>query len=123
MSGCFYRGMSKLIPPNVAATLPPLYAGADSPDPLGQLALVHLFVGSVDWWISEYNPSDGLAFGLSDMGYGAELGYISIPELEQVRAPVMINGAIFYGKLPVERDLHWTPKPLREIMDGRGVLR
>lgn len=115
--------MSKLLPPQVAETLPPLYSGADSPDPLGQLAVVHLFVGSADWWISEYNPKTGIAFGLSDLGYGSELGYISIPELESVRAPVVVNGVIIYNQLPVERDLDWQPRPIRSIMDERGGVR
>ena len=54
------------------------------------------------WLISEFDPEDGLFFGLCDLGMGCpELGYVSLAELETVRGPL---------GLPVERDLHWTPK-------------
>lgn len=45
---------------------------------------------------------DGLAFGLSDLGFGTpELGYISMDEIYSVKGP---------GGLRVEQDLHWTAK-------------
>lgn len=59
------------------------------------------------WYLVELDPEEGLAFGLVD-GFEKELGYFSIPELEELR------GAM---GLPVERDLHWTPKTLAELME------
>ncbi len=48
------------------------------------------------WLISEFDPEDGLFFGLCDLGMGCpELGYVSLAELETVRGPL---------GLPVERD-------------------
>ena len=44
-------------------------------------------------------------FGLVD-GHEKELGYVSLNELRSVRGPL---------GLPIERDLYWQPKPLREI--------
>jgi hypothetical protein len=44
-------------------------------------------------------------FGLVD-GLEKELGYFMLSELEQARGQM---------GLPIERDLHWHPKPLQEI--------
>lgn len=72
-------------------------------DGMGEEAVVHLhyFMGVADWYITERDiHHDQLqAFGLADMGYGAELGYISLAE-------ILAHGA--------ELDLHWTPKTLAE---------
>lgn len=80
-------------------------------DGQGQAAVAHLhyFKGGSDWWITELDAGSEddeepghqrQAFGLADLGYGAELGYIDIEEL-------VANH--------VELDLHWTPRPLSEI--------
>lgn len=53
------------------------------------------------WLLTELDD-DGLAFGLSDLGFGTpELGYISMDEVWSVQGP---------GGLRVEQDLHWTAK-------------
>lgn len=51
-------------------------------------------LGGMDWYITEKAMSDeqNKAFGLADLGYGGEIGYISIVEL----------------------DLHFEPKRLKE---------
>lgn len=73
-------------------------------DGLGQqaVAYLHYFSGGCDWYITEKDmePEQLQAFGSANLGYGAELGYISIVELLQ-------NG--------VELDLYFTPKTLAEI--------
>ena len=70
------------------------------------LALVKLFnpCGVGSWYLAEYDPEEREAFGLCDI-QEAELGYVSMAEL------VSYRGA--YG-LPIERDLHWTPRPLSQ---------
>ena len=80
-------------------------------DGMGDQAVAHLhyFKGSGDWYITEVDSTrDGegqiQAFGLADLGYGTELGYISIAEL-------IGNG--------VELDLHFTPQTLAELKDTR----
>ena len=87
------------------ANMPETYAQ----DGLGDQAVAHLhyFKGSGDWYITERDSDqDGegqiQAFGLADLGYGAELGYISIAELIE-------NG--------VELDLHFTPCTLAELKE------
>jgi hypothetical protein len=64
---------------------------------------LHYFTGGCDWWIAEYDPATGAAFGYACLGDPAcaEWGYLDLSELEQVR----VHG----GLLIVERDLHWTP--------------
>jgi hypothetical protein len=90
------------------AAIPALYAT----DGQGKDAIVHLhyFVGGADWYVTELDPETGEAFGSADLGMGPELGYIPLTELESVLA-----GGIF----PVERDLQWAPKPLREALADR----
>ena len=73
----------------------------------GDAAIVHLhyFTSSGDWYITERDTSvaQHQAFGSADLGYGPELGYISIAEL-------IANGA--------ELDIHWTPRTLGEALSG-----
>ena len=66
------------------------------------IAYLHYFKGSGDWYITEKDSEDEQlqAFGLSDLGYGGESGYISIVELI---------------KMNVEIDLYWTPKSVGAI--------
>ncbi|MBA7577974.1 hypothetical protein ES708_19830 [subsurface metagenome] len=70
------------------------------------IAYVKLFTpsGSWSWYITEFDGEDTF-FGLVD-GYEKELGYFSLKELQLVRGPL---------GLPIERDLYWQPKTLREI--------
>ena len=78
------------------------------------IATLHYFKGGADFWITEKDmgvfgsasPTEEAdltqhqAFGLVDLGYGPELGYISIVGL-------LANG--------VELDFHFTPCTLAEI--------
>ena len=65
------------------------------------IAYLHYFKGSGDWYITEKDtePDQYQAFGVANLGYGAELGYISIVELL---------------KNDVELDLYFKPKTLQE---------
>ena len=83
-------------------------------DGLGDKAIVslHYFSGNSDYFITEKDmgtpdePGQHQAFGLTDIGCGSELGYISIVEL-------LKNG--------VELDLYWTPKTIGEIKTKKEV--
>jgi hypothetical protein len=79
-------------------------------DGAGDAAIVHLhyFTSSGDWYITERDTSvaQHQAFGVADLGYGPELGYISIAEL-------IANGA--------ELDLHWTPCTLGEARAKKAI--
>jgi len=69
------------------------------------MARVKLFdpTSSWIWYIVAYNPKTRTAFGLVD-GFEKELGYIDMEELVNFRGR--------FG-LPIERDLHWKPCPLK----------
>jgi len=78
----------------------------------GRAAVAHLhyFLGGADWWIVEKdsdpdNAGQIQAFGIADLGVGAELGYISIPE-------ILACGA--------ELNFYYTAKTVAEIL-GRCV--
>lgn len=81
--------------------LPLPYGTEDQGD--DAIAHLHYFRGGMDAWITERDSSveQHQAYGLIDLGHGAELGYISIQEL-------IDNN--------MELDLYWSPKPLKDIL-------
>ena len=95
--------MSRLLPEDVAATLPPLYSTEHVADPI---VSVKFFTpdSSWTWYVTEFDPAERLCFGLVQ-GLDRELGYFSLDELEAVRGPL---------GLPIERDLFWRPCPLSQ---------
>lgn len=70
------------------------------------IAYLHYFKGNMDWYITEKDMEmpQIQAFGLADLGYGGEFGYISIQELIENN---------------IELDLHFTPKTIKEIRNGK----
>lgn len=94
----------KLITKAIAKQIPAIYAQ----DGKGDQATAHVKLFTPDsswtWFITEMDPQTGECFGLV-VGHERELGYFSLQELEALRGPL---------GLPVERDLHFTPKPLAE---------
>ncbi len=107
------RGM-KLLTQEIRKKLPPLY----SQDGKGGKAVVHckFFTPDSNWtWLAtEGEPAldessrqiDFRFFGLV-FGHEKEFGYFLLSELEEVRGPM---------GLPIERDLHFQPRPLEEIV-------
>lgn len=83
--------------------LPSIEESRDMRDPVARVKLFDPTSGWT-WWIAAYDPVDRLAYGLTH-GFEDELGYISMEEI-----------TVFRGRfgLPIERDLHWTPRPLSE---------
>ena len=73
------------------------------------IARIKLFnpTGGQTWYLSEYDQEERLAWGLTDLGPGfdPEYGYVSMEELVGFRGR--------FG-LPLERDLHWRPRPLAD---------
>ena len=67
--------------------------------------------GAGTWYITEYDPEEKLAFGFVNLGDPemAELGYVSIQELEELKLP--------FG-LGVERDMWFGfDHTLEEVMN------
>lgn len=55
--------MQELMPKGVAATVPPLYATEDEGDPIARVKLFSS-VSAWTWYVTEYDPATGEAFGL-----------------------------------------------------------
>jgi hypothetical protein len=95
-----------LLDDETRAKLPELYANEE----LGilALALVKFFTPDANWtWYASEFDGDDTFFGLV-IGLAVELGYFSLSELESVRGPL---------GLPIERDLHFRPKTLKELRE------
>ena len=69
---------------------------------------VKIFGGPVDKWICSYNPETDIAYGVTDLGYGKEVGDFYMHELVDVRIKP-------FG-LPLEREQGYEPQSLREVM-------
>jgi hypothetical protein len=86
--------------------LPPLYSGEEQG--LDALAQVKFFTPTSNWtWYASEFDQDDIFFGLVS-GFELEFGYFSLSELQSVKGPL---------GLPIERDLHFKPKSLRELRD------
>ena len=95
----------KLLTQEIRKKLPALYSQEDKGGKA--IAYVKFFTPDSNPWIWHVTEFDGddTFFGLVH-GFEKELGYFSLKELESVRGPM---------GLPIERDLYWQPKTLREI--------
>jgi len=86
--------------------LPPLYSGEEQG--LDASAQVKFFTPDSDWtWYASEFDGEDIFFGLVS-GFEVELGYFSLKELQEARGPL---------GLAIERDLHFEPKTLRELME------
>ena len=86
--------------------LPELYTGEEQG--LDALAQVKFFTPDSNWtWYSSEFDGTDILFGLV-VGMEIEFGYFSLSELQSVRGPL---------GLPIERDLYFEPKSLRELRD------
>ena len=99
-----------LLTQKIKKRLPKLYETENVPL---EEKLVHakLFTPDSNWtWFiiegEEQEDGDFLLFAWV-CGLEREFGYVSLRELESVRGPL---------GLPIERDLHFKPRPLREVM-------
>jgi len=100
-----YPRRRKLLDEESRQKLPRLYSQEE--EGLEAQAVVKFFTPDSNWtwYASEFDGEDRF-FGLVD-GFELELGYFSLSELEQVHGPL---------GLPIERDLHFDPTSLRELM-------
>jgi hypothetical protein len=66
------------------------------------------------WWVLEFDPTEQIAFCFAYLGdeWCAELGDVSLEELEEVRGP---------AGLCVERDLYFKPCRLSEALANHGL--
>ena len=95
-----------LLTKEVLKKLPPLYSQEEKG--LDAVAVVKFFTPDSNWtWYATEFDGDDLFFGLVD-GFEKEIGYFRLSELKSVK------GAL---GLPIERDMYFKPKTLKELMD------
>ena len=96
----------ELMPAEIRAVLPPIRTQESKA--LEAIAPVKFFTPDANWtWYATEFDGDDYLFGLVS-GYEVEFGYFSLSELEAVRGGL---------NLPIERDIYYEPKTLREIED------
>jgi hypothetical protein len=94
-----------LLDPVSREKLPPLYNGEEKG--LDALAQVKFFTPDSNWtWYASEFDGEDIFFGLVS-GFEVELGYFSLKEMKEVHGPM---------GLLIERDLHYEPKSLGELM-------
>jgi len=95
-----------LLPPEIKEQLPGLYE--NEVYGLQAKAMVKFFTPDSNWtWYASEFDGEDIFFGLVS-GFEVELGYFSLSELKSVHGPL---------GLPIERDLHFAPKSLQELME------
>jgi hypothetical protein len=104
----------KLLTERIKKSLPKLY-GTENVPLEEKTVYVKFFTPDSSWtWYvlegQEQADGDFLLFAWV-LGLEREFGYVSLRELESVRGPL---------GLPVERDLHFKPRPLKEVMAYHG---
>lgn len=101
-------GMQKLMTGEIAKGLPRLYEQDGAEDPM---VYVHYFscVSGWDWWLTEYDPATGEAFGLV-RGFATERGYFSVAEMEGLNRS--------RGFAVVERDECFESIPMSGVADS-----
>jgi len=96
----------RLLDAETQGKLPALYSGEQQG--MEARALVKFFTPDSNWtWYASEFDGEDILFGLV-MGHCVELGYFSLSELEEARGPT---------GLPIERDLHYESRTLRELKD------
>ena len=105
------RGHEFQMPQDIQRNIPKTY-GTDDIAIADKIVHAHYFSPSGDWYVVEMDD-DGYAWGFADLGYG-EWGYFDLEELEEVYVePFGI----------VERDMHFSPKPVSEIAKIRTGMK
>ena len=103
-----------LMPDSTKKQLPKLYA-TEKQLISDRTAYARYFfpMGAYTAYMLEYDPKERIGFGAVTMGYGWELGYMSLKEMEEVK----IHG------LGIERDLYFKPTKLHEIAELEEIVR
>jgi len=103
-----------LMPDSIRKQLPKLYS--TEKELIGdKIAYARYFfpMGAYTAYLLEYDPKSHIGFGAVTMGYGWELGNMSLDEMEGVK----VRG------LGIERDLYFSPKKLHEIAELEEIIR
>ena len=95
-----------LLPDEIKEKLPKLYENEEYG--MEAKALVKFFTPDSNWtWYASEFDGEDIFFGLVS-GLEVELGYFSLSEIQSIHGPL---------GLPIERDLFFEPKTLKELME------
>ncbi|QKV90370.1 DUF2958 domain-containing protein [Streptomyces sp. NA02950] len=99
------RGHDFYPEPEAIAQIPPLTETEGTPTHELVVHLHYFTVAGSDWFVTELNPRDGMAFGWAriNVPYG-EWGLFRLPDLANVSSPFLI-----------QRDLYFTPTRVGDI--------
>jgi len=105
-----------LLPQEIKESLPTLYAQENEKDPMVYIKYFDP-TGSWTWYVLEGEEVDNdfLFFGFV-IGHEAELGYFRLSDLQTAK-----QGLKGLARLPIERDLTFTPCRLSEVKKLHGV--
>ena len=100
------RRKAGLLPRELVARIPALRVARARPDPR---CWARLETPDLDhrWWVIEYSPRTGVAYGLVQRGTETALEEFSVPDLEEAEGP---------GGLRIRRALGWLPQRLSMVM-------
>jgi len=98
----------QFFPKSIRDSMPPLYSQEQVRDPIVH---VKFFTPWANWtWYGTEFDGEDTFFGWV-VGFEKELGYFSLSEMESARGP---------AGLKIERDIHFEPKPLSQVMADYG---
>ena len=86
----------------------------------------HYFVPGtgVDWYVIEYDVESDICFCWTEIipGFG-EFGYTYMKEMEDLDldVPLVSASETKMLKVKIERDKHWTPQAIGEVLRLRGL--
>ena len=99
----------KLMTKAIESKIPALYETDGVIEPDDKICHVKFFhpMCQMTWYAVEFEPKTGTFFGWVENGQDSEWGYFSLEEMQGVK----VRG------LGIERDMHFTPKPMKEISE------
>lgn len=112
--------MQKMMTKTIEKAAPRLYA-TDGMEPDKVKVRAHYFSTWQDWYMTEYDPETGDAFGLVKFhGYDAELGYFNVRQFEELNERLYKGDFMAAVYNHVERDLYMESLTLADVMDRHG---
>ncbi len=92
----------ELIPKELINTIPKLYETEEQTDPI---AHIKLFLDGWTWFITEISIDKNICFGYVVSPFGAELGYFSLNELNEIRGGLGLKVEVDSSFVPTSLEI------------------
>jgi len=92
----------ELIPKELINTIPKLYETEEQNNPI---AHVKLFLDGWSWFITEISIDKNICFGYVVSPFGAELGYFSLNELNEIRGGLGLKVEVDSSFVPTSLEI------------------